>query len=91
VAAVTEILFPRFESVITTEPYAPRSANAEGLASIARQMSIEAEAEPVPARAFERAMRSRYRNIFIGGSLYLAGAAIEFFDAQRDRSGKQQK
>ena len=91
VAAVTEILFPRFESVITTEPYVPRSANAEELASIARRMSIEAEAEPVPARALERAMRSRYRNIFIGGSLYLAGAAIDFFDAKRDRSGKQQK
>ena len=91
VAAVTEILFPRFESVITTEPYVPRSANAEELASIARQMGIEAQAEAVPARAFERAMRSSYGNVFIGGSLYLAGAAIEFFDAKRDRGSKQQK
>jgi dihydrofolate synthase/folylpolyglutamate synthase len=91
IAAVTQILFPRFDSVITTEPYVPRSASAEELASIARKMGIEAQADAVPGRAFERAMRSRYRNIFIGGSLYLAGAAIEFFDAQHNRGSKQQK
>jgi len=91
VAAVTAILFPRFQSVITTEPYVPRSANAEELASIAKQMGIDAQGEAVPAHAFESAMRSRYRNIFIGGSLYLAGAAIEFFDAKRNRGGKQKK
>lgn len=91
VAAVARILFPRFDCVITTEPYAPRSASAQELASIAREMGIDATAEPVPAHALQRAVRSRDRNIFIGGSLYLAGAAIEFFDAQRDRRGKQQQ
>ena len=46
---------------------------------------------PQPARAFELAMRSPQRSVFIGGSLYLAGAAIEYFDAQRKRSNKKQK
>ncbi len=90
-AAVAEILFPRFECVITTEPYEPRSASAEELASMARDLGADAHAEPQTARAFRRAMRSRYDNIFVGGSLYLAGAAIEFFDAQRDRRGEKQK
>src|SRR5207237_302504 len=51
----------------------------------------ETAAEPQPARAFELAMRSPQRSVFIGGSLYLAGAAIEYFDAQRKRSNKKQK
>ena len=90
-AAVAKILFPRFESVITTEPYAPRSASATELASMAKDMGIDATAEAQPADAFRRAMQSRYENVFIGGSLYLAGAAIEFFDAQRDRGREKQK
>ena len=91
VGAVAQILFPRFDSVITTEPYAPRAASAEELASVAREMGIDAKADPAPARALEHAMNSRYGNIFIGGSLYLAGAAIEFFDAKRNRGGEQQQ
>ena len=91
VSAVAEILFPLFERVITTEPYAPRCASARELKAIAEVMGVNAEAEPVPSRAFQRALRSSERSIFIGGSLYLAGAAIEFFDAQRDRRRKQKK
>jgi dihydrofolate synthase/folylpolyglutamate synthase len=78
---VTALLFPLFESVIATEPYPPRSATAEHLASLARNMSIDAVAEPDPANAIERALASGYGSIVIAGSLYLAGAAIEFFDA----------
>jgi dihydrofolate synthase / folylpolyglutamate synthase len=91
VAAVAEILFPLFTTVITTEPYAPRCVSAAELKTIAEEMGVTAEAEPVPSRAFQRALRSSERSIFIGGSLYLAGAAIEFFDAQRDRGSKQKK
>jgi len=89
--AVARILFPRFDRVIMTEPYPPRSANAEELAAVARGMNIDSAAEPQPARAFELAMRSPQRSVFIGGSLYLAGAAIEYFDTQRKRGNKKQQ
>ena len=91
VDAVARVLFPLFARVITTEPYAPRCVSAAELKAIAQDMGINADAEPVPSRAIQRALRSSERAIFIGGSLYLAGAAIEFFDAQRDRRRKQKK
>jgi dihydrofolate synthase/folylpolyglutamate synthase len=85
---VTAALFPLFDSVIATEPYPPRSAPPQQLVAIARGMSIDAVAEPEPRRAIERALASRYQSIVITGSLYLAGAAVEFLDAhgneQRD-------
>ncbi len=86
IEAVARILFPLFDCVIATEPYPDRAANAEELAALARAMGTESTAEPEPARAFDQAMRSSQRAIFIGGSLYLAGAAIEYFDAQRERA-----
>jgi dihydrofolate synthase / folylpolyglutamate synthase len=88
---VARTLFPLFECVIATEPYPPRSANAGDLAALARTMGIESAALPKPARAFESAMRSHLRSVFVGGSLYLAGAAIEYFDAQRQRPRQKQK
>src|SRR5260370_38835107 len=87
--AVARSLFPFFDRVIATEPYLPRSASAEDLAALANVMGIDAEAEPKPERAFQRAMRSPHRNILIGGSRYLAGAAIADFDQQRERAGNK--
>ncbi|HJT17771.1 MAG TPA: folylpolyglutamate synthase/dihydrofolate synthase family protein [Thermoanaerobaculia bacterium] len=88
VDAVAEILFPKFDSIIATDPYPPRSAKPQELVAMT---NADAIAEPQPSRAFDRAMRSGYDNIFIGGSLYLAGAAIEYFDAKRQETRKQQK
>jgi len=79
--SVTRELFPLFDRVITTEPFPPRSADAGTLAAIAREMHIEAIAAPIPRDAFAGALDAPEPSIFIGGSLYLAGAAIEFFDA----------
>jgi dihydrofolate synthase / folylpolyglutamate synthase len=89
VAAVARTLFPHFARIITTEPYPPRSAHAEELAQIARGMGIETIVEPDPRRAFERALASGSGSIFVGGSLYLAGAAIDYFDRYRDRDRQQ--
>ena len=86
--AVAEQLFPLFDRVIATEPYPPRSASAEGLAARARVLGIEAKEEPDPKRAFALAMRSPHRSVLVGGSLYLAGAAIAYFDQHRDRAKK---
>jgi dihydrofolate synthase/folylpolyglutamate synthase len=91
VPEVAALLFPLFESVITTEPYPPRSAPAAQLAAIARGVSLDSAAEPEPARAIERALQSGYRSIVIAGSLYLAGAAIDFFDAHGDEQRGEQK
>src|ERR1700680_2304381 len=89
VDAIADILFPLFDCVIATEPYPPRSAAAVDLASTARARGIASEAEREPSRAIERALRSGERTIFIGGSLYLAGAAIQFFDAQRQERSEE--
>jgi dihydrofolate synthase/folylpolyglutamate synthase len=80
IADVTAALFPMFDAIITTEPYPPRSEPAVRLAELAEGKGA---AEPDPKRAIERALKSRYQSIVIAGSLYLAGAAIEFFDAHR--------
>jgi len=89
VEAIADILFPLFDRVITTEPFPPRSASAEDLASMARARGIAAEAVREPSRAIEQALRSGERAIFIGGSLYLAGAAIQIFDAQREERSEE--
>jgi dihydrofolate synthase/folylpolyglutamate synthase len=88
---VTAALFPMFDTIIATEPYPPRSAPAAQLVEIARGMSIDAVAEPEPRLAIARALASRGQSIVIAGSLYLAGAAIEFFDAQREEQSNHQK
>jgi dihydrofolate synthase/folylpolyglutamate synthase len=77
-------LYPRFDRIVTCEPYPPRSADAESLAEKARAMGIDAVAEPEPRAALQRALASGERSIFVGGSLYLAGAAIEYLDALGD-------
>jgi len=91
VADVTALLFPLFESIIATEPYPPRSVPADDLVAWAQGMSIDAAAEPDPARAIARTLASGYRSIVITGSLYLAGAAIDFFDAHGDEQRGEQK
>jgi dihydrofolate synthase/folylpolyglutamate synthase len=72
---VERVLYPLFDEIITTEPYPPRSASAASLANVPNAI-----AEPDPDKALERALASAAPIIFIGGSLYLAGAAIAFFD-----------
>jgi dihydrofolate synthase/folylpolyglutamate synthase len=76
VAAVTSALFSLFNAIIATEPYPPRSELSARLVALAPDRAV---AESDPARAFEKALGSNYSSIVIAGSLYLAGAAIEFF------------
>ena len=78
---VTSRLFPMFDRVIATEPYPPRSASAQSLVDIAQRLGVDAIAEPDPRAALQRALESDVPSIFVGGSLYLAGSAIEYFDA----------
>ena len=89
VAAAAGQLFPLFDEVIATEPFPPRSADAEKLAEMARAAGIPASAARQPREAMERALASGARSVFVGGSLYLAGAAIEFLDAQRKDAGQK--
>lgn len=72
VDAVVARLFPLFDRVIATEPYPPRSVRADtfrGAIAIAD-----------PDDAFRAALDAPEQAIVITGSLYLAGAAIAFFD-----------
>jgi dihydrofolate synthase/folylpolyglutamate synthase len=69
---VTQRLFPLFDRVITTEPYPPRSMRAdafEGTVAIAD-----------PVAALGHALAAPEPSIVVAGSLYLAGAAVAFFD-----------
>jgi len=75
VVEVQQILYPLFDEIITTEPYPPRSASAASLSNAPNTF-----ADPDVNAAIERAVGSSATTIFIGGSLYLAGAAIAFFD-----------
>jgi len=75
VSEVEGILYPLFDRIITTEPYPPRSASAAQLATVPRAIP-----EPDVDEAFRRAVAAPERTIVICGSLYLAGAAIAFFD-----------
>lgn len=70
--AVVARLFPLFDRIITTEPYPPRSIRADTFAGT--------EPMPNPDDAFRAALAAPERSIVITGSLYLAGAAIAFFD-----------
>ncbi len=71
VQPVTAHLFPLFDRIITTEPYPPRSVRAHTLGGIAI---------PEPDAAFRAALAAPERAVVVTGSLYLAGAAIAFFD-----------
>ncbi len=84
VETVGGTLFPLFDRVITTEPFPPRSAAADGLAQLAGRLGVEATAEPNPEDAFARAMAVPENTVFIGGSLYLAGSAIAYFDSHSE-------
>jgi dihydrofolate synthase/folylpolyglutamate synthase len=72
VQPVVDRLFPLFDRVIATEPYPPRSVKANAFAN--------AIPIPNPDDAFHAALGAEERAIVITGSLYLAGAAIAFFD-----------
>jgi dihydrofolate synthase/folylpolyglutamate synthase len=76
IVEVTSALFPLFDAIIATEPYPPRSEVASRLVPLAPDRAI---AEADVRQAIERALASDYSSIVIAGSLYLAGAAIEFF------------
>ncbi|HEX6642055.1 MAG TPA: folylpolyglutamate synthase/dihydrofolate synthase family protein [Thermoanaerobaculia bacterium] len=72
VDAVVQRVFPLFDRVIATEPYPPRSVPADRFAG--------AIAIANPDDAFRAALEAPERAVVITGSLYLAGAAIAFFD-----------
>ncbi|MDP9192966.1 MAG: bifunctional folylpolyglutamate synthase/dihydrofolate synthase [Acidobacteriota bacterium] len=72
VGAVTTRLFPLFDRIIATEPFPPRSVRAETFRG--------AMAIPDPDEAFRAALDAPEPSVVITGSLYLAGAAIAFFD-----------
>jgi len=75
VDAIVARLFPLFDRVITTEPLPPRSATAASLARGWNALPI-----PDPGLAFRHALDGSESAIVVAGSLYLAGAAIRFFD-----------
>lgn len=72
VEPVTAQLFPLFDRVFSTEPFPPRSVRASEFPG--------ATPFPDPGDAFRAALAAPEQAVVITGSLYLAGAAIAFFD-----------
>lgn len=87
----TATLFPLFDRIIATEPYPPRSASAESLVARARELGIAAGAEPNAVEAVRLALGAPERSLLVAGSLYLAGTAVELFDALRERSEREKQ
>lgn len=83
VQPVVDMLFPLFDRIIATEPYPPRSVKADSFAG--------AIAIANPDDAFRAALDAPERHIVITGSLYLAGAAIAFFDDLADQQRKHEQ
>jgi dihydrofolate synthase/folylpolyglutamate synthase len=77
--AVTERLFPLFARIVVTNPYPPRALPVAGLVERARAHAPALGIED-PDEAFRCALDSSESSIVITGSLYLAGAAVGFFD-----------
>jgi dihydrofolate synthase/folylpolyglutamate synthase len=75
VGDVEAVLYPLFDEIITTEPFPPRSARAIDLAHVPNAVAVTD-----PDEALKRALASTAPAVFVTGSLYLAGAAIAFFD-----------
>jgi dihydrofolate synthase / folylpolyglutamate synthase len=88
---VASLLVPLFTRVITTEPFAPRSTSAADLAKLASEMGVRSEPFPEPEAAIRRALDVADGPVVIAGSLYLAGAAIAFLDALRERDRDEQR
>ncbi len=81
VEAVARQLFPLFDRVIATEPYPPRSIATSDIVGMAGALGIPAVAIADPEDALRAALEGPEHSVFVGGSLYLAGAAVAFFDA----------
>ena len=88
---VASLLLPLFNRVITTEPFAPRSAKATDLARLASDLGIRSEPVPEPEAGIRRALDVAEGPIVVAGSLYLAGAAIAFLVALRERDREQHR
>ena len=80
---VGRALFPLFDQIVATEPYPPRSAPVARIVALADSLEIPWFADRDPRNAFLRAIASDARGVVVTGSLYLAGAAIEWFDRKR--------
>ena len=72
---IANLLFPRADAVIFTEPRQPRAISAVLLAEMTSDLAREFSVIPDPVEALEQAIRisSPRDAIFATGSLYLVG------------------
>ena len=87
VGGVTSLLFPMFDEIIITNPFAPRSAPTKDLLAIAEELGVPATIVEEPSKAIAKALASDERTVLVAGSLYLAGAAIAELDKRTEQKG----
>lgn len=83
VERVSAILFPLFDRIVLTRPDSSRAADLSRLRACAEGSGARISERRDPARAFTLALELSDGAIVICGSIYLAGAAIEYFDRRR--------
>lgn len=81
VAAIAAALFSLFDDIVFTQADAQRGMPPPALQQIAAPLArARLHTAAMPRRAFAKALSLEPREIVVAGSLYLAGAAVEFID-----------
>ncbi len=81
-AGILGPLAPHVASVVTTTLGLPRAADSTQLAAAARELGLPSAAEPMVARALEKArsLAGPGGLVLVAGSLYLVGAVLALLD-----------
>ena len=81
-AGILGPLAPHVASVVTTSPNVLRAADSTQLAATARELGLPSAAEPVVARALEKArsLAGPGGLVLVAGSLYLVGAVLALLE-----------
>ncbi len=74
------VLFPMFQRIVVTRPDPDRAVSLVALSEVARRIGLDVEGIEAPEDAIAHALSLEPTAVVICGSLYLAGAAVAFFD-----------
>lgn len=88
VEEMAELMLPLFDRVIVTEPGSERALSAADLrARVAGRFAVPVSVASNPRRALRAALDGE-GSVFVCGSLYLAGSAIEMLDGMKGAGGE---
>lgn len=80
VQQTAEVLFPLFQRIVITRPDLDRALPLDELSGIAARLGYDADGFENPEDAIDHVLSLDPEAVVICGSLYLAGAAVAYFD-----------